>query len=101
VRRAARTDANHQEIVAALRRAGIAVKSLAAVGKGMPDLLVAFRGVNVLLEVKDGSKPESERQLTADEQDFFDTWPGPRFIVTRPEEAVLVVYEAARPKKAA
>lgn len=98
MRRASRLDGNHAAVVDALRAAGIAVKSLASVGGGMPDLLCALRGVNVLLEVKDGSKPPSERALTAAEVEFFDTWPGAAFMVKSPEEAVSVVVEAARPR---
>jgi Holliday junction resolvase len=59
-----RTDANQTEIVLALRAAGAFVQSLAACGCGVPDLLVMRGGRIVLMEVKDGSKPESERRLT-------------------------------------
>lgn len=96
MRRAARTDGNHQDVVQALRGAGILVKSTAAVGDGFPDLLCAFRGVLVLLEVKDGSLPPSERKLTAKETEFVAAWPR-TYVVTSPEEAVLAVVEAARP----
>ena len=98
MRRAAKVDGNHGAVVEALRKAGIAVKSLASVGGGMPDLLCALRGVNVLLEVKDGSKPKWELTLTKAEAEFFGTWPGPVFLVKSPEEAVSVVVEAARPR---
>jgi Holliday junction resolvase len=99
--RAARTDGNHQEIMRELRKAGIAVRSLAAMGDGLPDLLCAFREVTVLLEVKDGALPPSERKLTAAEIEFFATWPGKAYVVTSPEEAVRVVVEAARPTSSA
>lgn len=52
MRRAAKVDGNHSEVVDALRRAGIAVRSMAGVGQGFPDLLCAFRDTLVLLEVK-------------------------------------------------
>lgn len=99
MRRAARTDGNHAEVVKALRDAGIAVKSLASVGGGVPDLLCALREVTCLLEVKDGSKPPSERHLTKAEAEFFATWPGLAFVVYSPKEAVSVVVEAARPHR--
>jgi len=44
MRRTAKVDANHREIVDALRRIGAGVQSLAGVGNGVPDLLVYFRG---------------------------------------------------------
>ena len=62
-----RKDNNHDEIVDALRRVGASVQSLASVGDGCPDVLVAFRGWHVL-EIKDGSKPPSARKLTDAEE---------------------------------
>jgi Holliday junction resolvase len=87
-----KVDANHAQIVAALRKAGIAVKSLAAVGGGLPDLLTAFRRTTVLLEIKvPGEKPNAQQR------EFLETWPGHVYVVTSPEEAVRAVIEAARP----
>src|SRR3972149_1571025 len=63
-----RTDANHTEIVNALQAIGASVTSLADVGGGCPDLLVGYRGQNMLLEVKDGRKPPSARGLAPAEQ---------------------------------
>ena len=62
-----RVDANHGEIVQALRALGWTVKSTATMRDGFPDLLVARRGVLKQVEVKDGSKPPSKRALTPDE----------------------------------
>lgn len=98
MRRAARTDGNHQAIVAALRKIGATALSLAAVGKGCPDLVVGYRGLNLLLEVKDGRLPPSERKLTEAEAEFLATWGGQVAVVTSEEDAVRVVVEAARPR---
>lgn len=65
--RAARVDANQAEIVKALRDVGAFVQVLSSVGKGCPDLLVAYRGVWSLIECKDGKKSPSAQRLT-DEQ---------------------------------
>ena len=90
--RTVKVDANQGAIVQALRGMGAAVKSIAIVGGGVPDLLCNFRGVTVLLEVKQpGSK------LTVAEQEFMDTWPSGAYVVRSAEEAKLVVAEAARP----
>ncbi len=67
MRRAARTDANQTDIVDALRQVGAHVTILSAVGDGCPDLLVGYRGKLYVLEVKDGTKPPSARELTADQ----------------------------------
>jgi hypothetical protein len=63
--RKAKVDTNQEVIVQALRAAGATVQSLAAVGHGVPDLLVGFRNQTVLLEVKDGAKRPSQRDQVA------------------------------------
>lgn len=73
-RRAARVDANQAAIVGALRACGAKVLSLAAIGKGCPDLLVEHRGRLRLFEVKDGKKPPSERRLTPLQEEFHAEW---------------------------
>ena len=55
-RAAGKVDANQAQIVKKLRDCAVKVEILSDVGKGVPDLLAGFRGVNVLLEVKDGDK---------------------------------------------
>ena len=88
MRRAARTDANQTAIVEALRKCGASVQSLAAVGKGVPDLLVGLRSRNYLLEVKDGSKPPSARKLTPDQEQWHLKWAGQVLTVTSAEDAL-------------
>ena len=62
--RANRIDANQPEIVAALRRAGAEWIPTSGDPKIGFDGLIAFRGELHVAEIKDGSKPPSERQLT-------------------------------------
>ena len=81
MRRAAKVDANQGEICAALRTVGASVHSLAAVGNGMPDLLVGFRRATYLLEVKDGKKKPSARELTPDQVRFHSEWFGGACVV--------------------
>lgn len=50
--RKAKVDINQSEIVQALRQIGCTVILLHTVGSGVPDLLVGFRGVTYLIEVK-------------------------------------------------
>ena len=97
MRRAARTDANQTEIVLACTAHGWTVQSLAPVGVGCPDIVVGARGVNVLLEIKDGSKPPSERRLTPDQVAWHKRWQGQVVVVETPEEACgAVLAEIAR-----
>ena len=76
MRRAAKIDDNQPEIVAALRKAGWSVQSIASMGCGVPDLLIGRGGLNLLLEVKDGKKPKSKRMLTEDKRDWHESWNG-------------------------
>lgn len=71
-----RVDATQADIVRALRAYGCSVQSLAGVGAGCPDLLVGLHGRTHLVEVKDGAKSRSRRQLTPDEQTWIETWRG-------------------------
>lgn len=91
MRRAARVDDNQGQIVDALRRVGCSVWSLAGVGKGFPDLAVGFRGRNLFLEVKDGSKPPCKRRLTPDEEAFHASWRGHVAVVESVEDALKIV----------
>ena len=56
MRRAARVDSNHAQIMRALRRAGWAVHDTSRLGGGFPDLVAGRDGRVVLIEVKDGAK---------------------------------------------
>ena len=88
MRRAAKVDANQREVVAALRGAGASVQLLHAVGEGCPDLLVGYKGLNMLLEVKDGSKPPSAQKLTPQQEIWHRDWRGHRVVVNSPEAAL-------------
>ena len=88
MRRAAKIDNNHGEIVKALRDAGAFVQSLATIGGGCPDLLVAFRGTWFVLEIKD-----KNGKLTADQIDWGYRLAGRGLavLVRSPEEALGVI----------
>lgn len=95
--RKAKVDANQKEIVAALRKAGVSVQHLHAVGKGCPDLLAGVPdGSNVLLEVKDGKKPPSARKLTPDQVEWHSAWRGRVVVVTSVDEALQACGVAFR-----
>ena len=91
MRRAARVDHNQREVVAALRGAGATVQLLHAVGEGCPDLLVGYKGLNMLLEVKDGGKPPSAQKLTPQQEIWHRDWLGHRVVVNSPEAALAAI----------
>ena len=85
-----RTDANHGEIVTALRSvAGVSVCSLAGLGFGCPDLLIGANGRTYLAEVKDGEKTPSRRSLTHDQKKWIREWTG---------SAVVILLDAGKAK---
>jgi hypothetical protein len=88
-----KVDANQSEIVDGLRRVGAAVKSIASIGKGFPDLLVGYRGVWYVAELKDGKKPPSQRQLTPAEKAWHQSCAGkaPVHVWTSLEDALKTI----------
>jgi hypothetical protein len=88
MRRAAKVDANQQEIVKAIRACGASVQPLHTVGRGCPDLLVGYHGKNLVWELKDGNLPPSKQALTTDELDWHREWTGSVVIVRSIEEAL-------------
>jgi len=86
-RYAARADGNQKDIVAGLRSAGAAVAPTHTVGAGFPDLLVGFEGKNILMEVKDPSKPKNDQRLTPAQVKFHSEWPIQIHVVFTVQEA--------------
>ena len=91
MRRAAKTDANQAAIVAGLRAVGASVQILAAVGHGCPDLLIGYRSVNYVLEIKDGRKPASETKLTPDQVRWHADWRGQSGIAYSLDDALALI----------
>ena len=87
MRRAARTDDNQHELVEALKKIGA---KCYFIGKPV-DLLVGFRGRNLLLEVKRPDKRGQVSAFTKEQRDFISTWPGEVEIVYTIQEAVSAV----------
>jgi hypothetical protein len=92
MRRAAKVDRNHAEIVAALRQVpGLSVYDASRFGGGFPDLVVGWKATHCwLMEVK---APGHRTRLTAEQMQFRAAWTGPYAIVTSPAEALEVVGE--------
>jgi len=84
MRRAARVDANQEQIVSALRGAGAYVWII-----GLPvDLLVGYKGHTFLVEIKTDSK----KRLTKLQADFFENWSGSTLCrIDNPEAALRMI----------
>lgn len=94
MRTAAKVDRNQIEIIAALRDIpGCTVQPLHAVGSGVPDLIVGYKGRNIFMEIKDGAKPPSRRKLTPKQIDWHNSWTGQACIVENIEQAIAAVMK--------
>lgn len=102
MRRAAHRDKSEPAIIKALRAVGATVEQLHVV-----DLLVGFRGLNFVLEVKspaelvtgkdlrkDGTnqiRRQAAGKLSEGQQAWFATWRGQKAKVETPEEALRAI----------
>jgi hypothetical protein len=85
---AKKVDKNQAVVVKALRDYGADVYLLHMVGRGIPDLLVAYEGHTILIEVKDGA----HKVFTPDQIKFIAAWKGgPLYRVNSSEEAIDVL----------
>ncbi len=84
MRRAARVDANQEQIVSVLRAAGATVWII-----GLPvDLLVGYKNHTFLVEIKTDSK----KRFTKLQTDFFENWSGGTLArIDNPEAALRMI----------
>jgi hypothetical protein len=94
-------DSNHKDIVGTFRACHASVMDTASLGNGCPDLVIGYKGYqtgimyNVLVEIKDGSKPPSKRKLTLDEVEFMTTWRGKYVIIESVDDVIALLRELA------
>ena len=95
-RYAKRVDENHAEVVAGIRHAlpEATVMDLSGPGQGCPDIMVGYAGRNYLLEIKDGAKAPSRRDLTDAQKTFHGKWQGQAAVVTTAAEALAAILRA-------
>jgi len=100
---APRVDRNQKEIVAKLRQCGVSVLHMHGLGGNAPDIICAWRGINVLFEIKNplkrnkgskgGMEPEAAR--IAQQKAWLEAWPGPCAMIYTWEEAMNFLSETA------
>jgi hypothetical protein len=87
-----RTDANHKELIDKIRQIPSAsVFSTHEVGKGFPDIVVGYRGINYMFEIKDGKKTASQKKLTQAEIKFHSNWTGQISVVEKIEDILNIL----------
>ncbi len=83
-----RKDHNQDEIVGHLRKLGATVHVLSQAGDGVPDLLVGFRGLNILIECKvEGS------DLSMKQREWFRNWTGQATVCHSARQAENIILE--------
>lgn len=87
----AKVDDNQQAIVECFRKMGATVQPLHQVGDGCTDLVIGLMGLNVMVEVKDGSKIPSKRKLTQDQVIWHSLWRGWKAIVECEDDCIRLV----------
>jgi hypothetical protein len=90
-------DANHDAIVRELRQLGASVLETHALGSDAPDLIVGYRGVTALVEVKSNDRVlgrqhvtvRAKRERLARQRAYLDAWQGGVTLVAETTEAIL------------
>lgn len=90
-------DRNQPEIVREFRRRGAKVDVTATVGNGFPDLVVNYKSVFAIIEVKDGKG----KRLRKVQKDWFADRNGLRFIVYDLEDIETILNIMDRVSNAA
>jgi hypothetical protein len=83
---AGKVDQNQPDIVAALRKCGASVLSMASLGQGVADLLVARNGDLWVIEVKGPAG-----KLTPDQVEWIGAWRSPVHIVRSVDDALTLI----------
>ena len=83
-----RKDQNQKAIVEALENVGADTFDLSQVGKGLTDILVGFRGVNFLLEIKN---PDQNWKFTEKQNEFHRFWRGQKAVVETVDDALKAI----------
>jgi len=86
-----RIDKTQGEIVQTFRKMGCPTFITSDLGKGFPDCLTKIGKDIWLIEIKDGSKPLSQRKLTPLEQKFHIEFDGCVKVISSVDEAIEFV----------
>jgi len=87
-----KTDSNHKEIMNQLRKIpNISVFSTHTIGKGFSDIVVGYKGLNYLIEIKDGKKSKSQKKLTEAEIKFHFDWYGQISIAENIDDILKII----------
>lgn len=84
-------DANHKEMVAAMKKMGISVLDTSHIGCGFPDLIVGIKNTILLVDIKNPKTAYGRRGLNKRQREFAETWTGsPIYLVKTVEDVQLL-----------
>jgi hypothetical protein len=86
---ACKKDANHNEIVEAMTKAGAYVLDMSHVGRGFPDLIVGFQNMTILMEIKNPKTNYGKKGLNKNQLKWKEQWTGGTYCVVDSVEAAL------------
>lgn len=84
--RAYKVDQNQRNIVECLRKYGCSVQHLHKIGQGCPDILIGYKGKNILIEIKHSTGKHTAQQVI-----WHAEWKGQVATVNSLEKAIEVV----------
>jgi endogenous inhibitor of DNA gyrase (YacG/DUF329 family) len=85
----AKKDANHDDVVSALKGVGACVIDMSNVGRGFPDLIVGFDGLTILVEVKNPKTSYGRKGLNKNQVKWKEMWSGGAYCVVDSPDAAL------------
>ena len=89
----AKKDANHADVVSALKGAGASVIDTSHIGCGFPDLIVGYAGGTMLMEIKNPKTSYGKRGLNKNQQIWKDGWiGGPYSVVDSVDSALRAIH---------
>ena len=98
MRRAARTDANHKQIVDALKAYGVSVIDTSKLGAGYPDLTLGHAEQTLLMEVKNPATAYGRKGLNQNQKTWREKWNGGAYCVVDSIEAAIRAVKALESK---
>lgn len=88
-RYACKVDANHREIVEAMKAVGASIIDTSTLGQGMPDLIVGFHGKTILMEIKNPKTQYGRKGLNVNQRKWAEGWTGGPLSIVDSVDAAL------------
>lgn len=90
-RRAAKVDANQAAIVKVLCQLGVSVEDTSGAHKGFTDIVAGYKGVTVLVEIKNSENHPCKRKLTTEQIKVHERFKGAITVIETVEQAIALV----------